>query len=208
MPPFKYPKIKHTRRHNPPSWRSYQLYKPILREEFEKKCVYCRLPDSYKGQDNFGVDHYKPKNSFPHLKTEYTNLFYSCNCCNRRKGVYWPDTTLLQAKQFIPNPCDHIMFDHLKYKGVIVEEKSVTGLFAIEILDLNDEASIEYRQFLIDILNMCTVRIREIEKTIMEIEDRIQNCTNKTELRSLTREKSNEIKLLKRLKTYLDNLSN
>jgi len=87
---FAYPAHRHVRSQAPGPFQAYTQYKPFLRLEFERRCVYCRLPDGLRGWEAFGVDHYKPFRRFPWLASVYANLFYSCNVCNQRKGVRWP----------------------------------------------------------------------------------------------------------------------
>lgn len=145
MNPFAYPKSKHTRREQPGPYATYQRYKPALRREFREKCVYCCRPDGGLHQD-FGVDHYRPKSRFPELNTSYPNLFYTCNSCNRRKGKFWPTEEQLQANQFIPNPCDHEMFQHLRYHKSVVEARSVAGEYTLRLLDLNNPPLTSYRE--------------------------------------------------------------
>jgi len=207
MPAFLYPKSKHIRRQSPPKWKTYRRYKPILRQEFEEKCVYCRLPDTLKGQDNYGVDHYKPKKDFHNLIAEYSNLFYACNCCNRRKGTFWPKSDDMTAGRFIPNPCDHIMFDHLRYIGVKVVHHSETGNFAKDLLDLNDEESVEYRQMVIDIINSLKEKQQKIEETYNKLENLIQSCTTSTEEQNLKKKKKETENALNRIKDYYKKLS-
>ena len=80
---FRYPKAKHIRRHRPTrTYKDYRTYKKYLRKEFSGQCVYCLLPDAPKGQESFGVDHYRPVSLFAQLETSYDNLFYACNACN------------------------------------------------------------------------------------------------------------------------------
>lgn len=170
---FRYPKSKHTRKQSPSSYKDYHKYKPFLQREFERKCIYCMLPDSLKGSDNFGVEHYKPKKKFPDLSVVYQNLFYACNCCNRRKGDFWPTANQLERGEFIPNPCDNVMFDHLRYDDHIVKGHSHTGQFTIEALDLNDAKSIEYRSFVFDLIKNIKANIVRINQTISEVDKRI-----------------------------------
>lgn len=150
MNPFLYPKSRHRRRLKPPVFVNYRSYKPPLRDEFERQCVYCRLPDTL--QHDFGVDHYRPASLFPQLRCDYRNLFYACNTCNRRKGPYWPTNRQRQAGCLVPNPCDHVMFEHLRYERAEVKPHSGTGRFAIELLDLNDADSVKFRELVIDAL--------------------------------------------------------
>jgi len=83
----------------------YKGYKPALREEFSHACGYCNIREpELGGSEAFHIDHYQPKNKFPHLICDYANLIYSCRYCNRFKGDYWP--TLIEKLQarFILNP--------------------------------------------------------------------------------------------------------
>lgn len=145
MSPYAYPKARHARREQPGPYSKYPQYKPALRREFREKCVYCCRPDGGLDQD-FGVDHYRPQSRFPELKTSYPNLFYACNSCNRRKGKFWPTEAQLQASQFIPNPCDHEMFRHLRYRRSVVEARSVAGEYTLRLLDLNNPKLTDFRE--------------------------------------------------------------
>ena len=151
MNPFSYPKSRHTRRLRPGPFNTYSDYKPFLREEFEKKCVYCRMPDTMKDYEMYGVDHYRPKSVFSELLTTYTNLFYCCNPCNRRKREYWPTRGKVKT-HFVPNPCDHEMFAHLRFAGEKVQARTTAGAVAYDLLDLDDPKVVEYRRFILDAL--------------------------------------------------------
>ena len=137
------------------------------------QCVYCRLPDGPKGYDNFGVDHYLPKRDFPELARLYSNLFYACNCCNRRKGRFWPNPDELRKGRFIPNPCDHVMFDHLRYRGALVNPRSEAGKQADKILDFNDDESIKYRELILDMIEYTESQKRLVEQNLHIINGRI-----------------------------------
>lgn len=147
---FHYPTQVHVRRLNPPQYKGHRKYKPVLRKEFKGQCVYCRMPDWLKGTDNFGVDHYQPQSLFPCLRACYGNLYYACNPCNRRKGKFSPTNKQKRAGLFIPNPCDHIMGDHLKFDAARVQTLTRTGQFAEEILILNHRDDVIYRQGILD----------------------------------------------------------
>jgi hypothetical protein len=150
--PFLYPKTKHKRTQTPPAYSTHQQYKGDLQKEFLGQCVYCRALDAPKGYESFGVDHYRPKSLFPELATEYFNLYYSCNRCNAFKGRFWPSGGEAKAGVFIPNPCEHVMFDHLRYKLATVTGTSVAGEFTVERLDINDPNAVEFRKSFIHAL--------------------------------------------------------
>lgn len=162
MNPFIYPKLRHSRVLNPPNYASYGRYKPFLREEFERKCVYCRMPDTMRGEQGYGADHYRPKKLFPELAATYANLFYCCNPCNSRKGGYWPDGDQASAR-FIPNPCDHEMFAHLRFQRASVEAKTTSGEFTLELLDLNDPESLNYRKFVLETIAIYEKKRNELQ---------------------------------------------
>ncbi len=121
-----------------------------------------------KDYEVYGVDHYRPKRFFKHLLTAYSNLFYCCNPCNRRKGEYWPPRGKVKT-HFIPNPCDHEMFQHLRFKGATVETKSVAGNVAEELMDLNDPQAVAYRKFILDTITAYEEKRSGLEKTLSQI---------------------------------------
>ena len=170
--PFLYPQARHRRKEQPPLYSSYVSYKPWLKREFLSQCIYCRLPDGLKGDDSFGVDHYRPQSKFPELATIYFNLFYACNCCNRRKGAFWPTEAQQRARQFIPNPCDHVMFEHLRYRATRVEPRSPAGELTERVLMLNDEVSVQYREFVLEVIVSLEARERQLQETTKRIDQR------------------------------------
>ena len=174
MNPFIYPKSKHVRREKPGALSPYPKYKPYLQREFERKCIYCRTPDSMKDYELYGVDHYRPKGRFGLLIATYSNLFYCCNPCNRLKGEYWPPKGKGQT-HFIPNPCDHEMFKHLRFNGAVVEAKSLAGWVAEELLDLNDPETVAYRKFVLDLLDTFTAKKATLEQTQVEVA-KLRDC--------------------------------
>ena len=101
-----------------------------------------------RGEDSFGVDHYKPKSLFPDELLVYSNLFYSCNVCNRRKGGFWPNLRQREMEIFIPNPCDHKMFEHVRFEGLRVVPRTDAGKWCVELLSLNDSEFLEYRELI------------------------------------------------------------
>jgi hypothetical protein len=168
--PFLYSKTRHRRKLQPASYASYRRYKPYLRQEFSSQCVYCRLPDGIKGADAFGVDHYRPQSKFPEFATVYANLFYACNSCNRRKGTFWPTDEQWQASEFIPNPCDHVMFDHLRYRSARIETRSPAGRLTERTLMLNDDESVSYREFMLRTIVTLEEKQRRLQETIKKID--------------------------------------
>lgn len=204
MNPFSYSKAQHRRKLSPPSSTNYKSYKPFLQQEFGSRCVYCCLPDGMKGYESFGVDHYRPRKLFLHLATTYSNLFYSCNCCNSRKGDFWPSADQIRDNEFIPNPCDHVMFEHLQYKGAIVTVKTPAGRQAEKILDFNDPKSVEYRQFVLDTIAAMERNRRELVEQIKKIEALMELSPDHAN--ELKNEKASAVDDLERTEKHLTRL--
>jgi hypothetical protein len=146
----------------------------VLRYEFNRQCIYCRRPEFYKHED-FGVEHYKPKEIFPELEWDYDNLFYACNTCNSRKGESWPTKTQIANNAFIPNPCEHIMFKHLKFHGATVELRSEAGIYTDELLDLNDDVAVSFREAIIYLIRKLIVDISLTKKRILKLENKLRD---------------------------------
>jgi hypothetical protein len=176
--PFAYPKSLHHRTETPKNYSDYRSFKPYLKREFHNSCIYCRLPDVLKTESAFGVDHYKPQKLAPELSSYYPNLFYACNTCNSYKGSFWPNKHELKGGYYIPNPCDHVMFEHLRYQKDTVVSRSKAGECAIEILDLNDPRSIQYRQMYLTTIAICVAAQRDTKETIAMIRKKIKSVTN------------------------------
>ncbi|MBX7086174.1 MAG: HNH endonuclease [Leptospirales bacterium] len=166
---FLYPKWKHRRQLSPEHQSNYKGYKPFLQEEFACHCVYCRTPDTMKGYDAFGVEHYLPKSTHPELELEYSNLYYACNSCNSLKGDLVPTRDL-----FIPNPCDHIMWDHLRCWQYHVEGRSQAGRFTIELLNLNNDERMMFRKAVIDSIAAVRHKLASLRITEREIREKME----------------------------------
>lgn len=163
MTPYLYGKSRHVRSNNPGLLRKYSAYKPFLRKEFDSKCVYCRSPSTWANGDTFGVDHYRPQSLFPHLGCEYSNLYYCCNRCNRFKGNFWTE-----GVDFIPNPCDHVMFDHLRFEGPEVKHKTRAGAATVERLDLNDPEWLRFRADVLQLIELADAERRKLKSLALQ----------------------------------------
>ena len=200
--PFLYPKAPHYRALTPTTVASQ---KPTLRLEFGFKCVYCRLPEGIKGQDNFGIDHYRPRSLYPELKNTYSNLFYACNACNRRKKNYWPSAEDTVAGRFIPNPCDHVMFQHLRYRGPRVEPHSPAGHEADKRLMFNDDESVQYREFVLGVIAMSEDKKRVLAETLVLIQRK--SVENSAQAQQLLEEKQSCVEKIKEIDAILARLT-
>lgn len=159
LAPFKYPTKKHKRTESPPQFSKYRDFKPFLKREFEGKCVYCCKLDLHQDPSAFHTEHYKPKNEkmFPDLETEYTNLFYSCAACNRRKGTYWHE----DPKMRVLNPCDYVMSHHLGFNDNAACFHTPQGELNVELLSLNNDESLAYRKHQLELVRLLITMLFE-----------------------------------------------
>lgn len=174
MPLFSYKKTQHRRKLNPGPFKSYKTYKKYLKKEFDEKCVYCLIPDVLK-EESFCVEHYWPREYFKHLELDYSNLYYACLMCNSYKGSFWPTEDNLKLGNYLPNPCDHVMYDHLRFRGAKISPHSRTGKFSEELLHLNDQKFINYREMVLAMRDGLKLRINEYRNTVQLIQDKIES---------------------------------
>jgi uncharacterized protein (TIGR02646 family) len=76
----------------------YRRFRSYVRSDFERRCAYCLLQEIFAGgEENFELDHFRPKGIFPEHKLNFYNLYYACHPCNNIKHDKWP-SQLLQAR--------------------------------------------------------------------------------------------------------------
>ena len=139
-----------------PSENNYQKYRPYIREDFSECCAYCLMPERFaNGEQNFELDHFKPKSKFKELITEYTNIYYSCHVCNSRsrKSDHWPSKKL-QAKGYrFVDTCKETFSEHFVDENGYWKPISDAGRYTEEIIRLNSPHNIEIRRMVKHLLN-------------------------------------------------------
>jgi len=94
------------REESPPAYSDHREYVPFLRKDFQFRCAYCERTEAYfGGEETFEVDHFKPEQKFPELRTAYENLYYSCRKCNGIKWKTWPTEDQINEGTFFADPC-------------------------------------------------------------------------------------------------------
>ena len=100
-------------------YTKYNSYKHHLQSDFRKRCGYCDDVDTLcGGARGFHIDHFRPQDPFVHLKTEYSNLVYSCPYCNGGKSNDWPSgdenvAVLADGRGYL-DPCDPDFDNHFE----------------------------------------------------------------------------------------------
>ena len=99
------------------------------------------------------------------------------------------------------------MFDHLKYQGALVVGRTEAGKFTINLLNLNDDETVEYRQMLIDLAKVIEEKVRRLRLTIKELDKMIKVKKNKqrhNELKSIREDQAGD---LVKLESHLKKIS-
>ena len=140
------------RRSTPPRFKGPRLrhYRAAVREDFRRTCAYCVLSELWAGGvENFELEHFRPKSLFPHLSSNFYNLYWSCHACNKLKRTLWPTPEMLHAGIGFVDLCASSFEEHF------VDEpdgtwtaKTESARFTIEMLQLNRPHMVQLRQIL------------------------------------------------------------
>lgn len=147
--------------------KDYHAYKDFVRFDFCYACAYCSITEIEAAGIGFQIDHYYPIEAFPQLASNYDNLMWSCQICNRYKSNYYPDEEDLKNDYVIIridkcDPREHLESDA---NGVMIKAKTRKGEFNIQWLDLNRRQlmrSREYRRRLSDAGNYIIFGVHEL----------------------------------------------
>lgn len=137
---------------SPPVTSNYRKYLPFVREDFVRQCAYCLLSEVLaSGEENFELDHFKPRNQFPELLNDYYNLYYACHPCNHGKRDLWPPADLQSQGVFIVDLCKDKFASHFfQEDNGFLMGVTHSGSYTIDILRLNRKHLITIRKLLLE----------------------------------------------------------
>ncbi|MES2601522.1 MAG: HNH endonuclease [Pseudomonadota bacterium] len=143
-----------------PTTNDYLEFKPYLRYDFFHSCAYCTMSEAEARAIRFTIDHYEPRNARSDLVNEYSNLMYSCDECNLRKGDRSPPPSArLEGYRFFrPDQDEHA--DHFSASGIRINPRTNLGEYTVEALDLNRAALRKLREL--------RKRLVECEQTVIQ----------------------------------------
>lgn len=125
---------------------SYGEYKPFLRRDFFHACAYCTMSEAEARAIRFTIDHYEPQEERKDLVNEYSNLMYSCDTCNTYKSDrYQPPEARKDGFRFF-RPDEDYRNEHFARNEIWLRDKTNTGFYTIEALDLNRQALLRLRE--------------------------------------------------------------
>jgi hypothetical protein len=96
------------------------------------------------------------------------------------------------------------MFEHLQYRRALVNLKSPAGKQADEILDLNDDDSVKYREFVLDLVDTLEKDARELVESARGIERQMKQFPERKQ--ELEEEKNSADADLKKTRDHLARL--
>ena len=170
------PRRSYQKNRNSRYYSDYSFYREAIRIDCLGRCVYCDIHENENGgQVNMQLDHFRPKQKFPHLRNNPNNLHWSCAECNKLKTDYWPaenpDSTIMGEQGFI-DPFTENRKDYFKVapSGELIPLKAPAS-YKIELLALNRDYRKRVRKNRLIVFKMLT----EEHKRIAEIDAILQN---------------------------------
>src|SRR5579863_502404 len=99
----------------PSGSEGYLSIRSLVRRDFETCCAYCLMKELYGGgEENYELDHFRPKSRFPQLKNDFYNLYYACHPCNHIKLDKWPSEALQDEGIYLVDLCTSDFQDHFQ----------------------------------------------------------------------------------------------
>lgn len=118
----------------------YSDYREELRYDFFFSCAYCTIMESEAAGFSFQIDHYVPQSVDGAERHTYSNLMWSCDSCNRKKGaIVLPKEAIASGFRFFKADTDDF-FAHFRLNGEALEWITPVGEFTSTILYLNRPA--------------------------------------------------------------------
>jgi hypothetical protein len=127
---------------------TYQAYRPFVRQDFTERCAYCLLAELVAGgQENFELDHFRPRAKFPDRIVDFYNLYYACHPCNHIKGDSWPSPQLLEKGIRLVDLCEDDFEEHFREDNAgRWVALSLPGQYTLDLLRLNRPHLVEVRK--------------------------------------------------------------
>jgi hypothetical protein len=132
----------------------------MLRKDFFYSCAYCTMTEFEARGIRMVIDHYEPRAARKDLEDEYSNLMYSCDVCNERKGDRCPSSEARASGHRFFRADEEPRADHFELEGLELKFKSSVGEFTIKLLDLNRDALLGLRDVR-DRMSKCLPMIAE-----------------------------------------------
>lgn len=137
-----------------------------MREDFSRQCAYCLLAEILAGgEENFELDHFRPKSLFPRHQNDFYNIYYACHLCNHIKRDAWPPEALTARGIGFVDLCKDDFATHFQvHADGLWDGITDSGRYTIDILRLNRKHLVTVRHLLSQLgLAIHTGKIAEAE---------------------------------------------
>ena len=169
----KFPKL--VRRSPYPTKSRYREYRSEIRDDCQCRCVYCNIHhDDIGGEEVMTIDHFRPKDKYPQLENDPTNLLWACHTCNHQKDNDWPayqhnNGTIYQKRGYIdPFATDRDTYFVIHTDSGEIHPRQPPAAYMIKKLNLN-------RQF----LKMQRIRYYLKDRIVKRVEKGLDRVSNK-----------------------------
>jgi uncharacterized protein (TIGR02646 family) len=135
----------------PPEIRGgYSSFRPHVRNDFQRQCAYCLFLELLAaGEENFELDHFRPKSLFPEHAQNFYNIYYSCHPCNHLKRDLWPSKDMEQRGLGFVDLCKDEFDMHFRLRSDgRLEGLTAAARFSIDALRLNRAHLVRLREIL------------------------------------------------------------
>jgi len=118
-------------------WFSHVLVALRALAGIGERCMWC------SGSESCQVEHFRPKELFPHLSMSWDNFLWSCGLCNNHKGVKFP---LLSNGLGIINPLEENVWDYF----FIDQFGNLTEKWRVDLNDVDPRAKLTVEVLCLD----------------------------------------------------------
>ncbi len=173
-------KFKKGRKPPDSRWREFTSDLGLV---FKNLCGYCE--EACKGD----VDHWQPKNLYPHRAYDWSNWVFACHFCNQQKSNRWPRQGYVNPCTAIPRPESMFVFDITTTE--ILPSRPLSAKQRRKATQMIDDLGLNHYYHLKKRMQWITVVTKALDgaRTTRARENLISYCASRErELSSITRQ--------------------
>ncbi|MBZ5530074.1 MAG: hypothetical protein LAO20_01465 [Acidobacteriia bacterium] len=128
----------------------YSSFRPYVRADFQHRCAYCLFWELLAaGEENFELDHFRPKSLFPDDAQNFYNIYYACHPCNHLKRDLWPSKDMERRGLRLVDLCKDEFEAHFQLcSDGHLQGLTDAGRYTIDALRLNRKHLVRLREML------------------------------------------------------------
>jgi len=160
-----------------PCEHNNENYRTYLAEKSDYSCIYCTITESESPGATFNIDHFRPTKHFPHLKTDCSNLRYSCPRCNSYKRDNWIDLESGCSRECSNCQTKICTTDILRFIDCLVEDpKDLLEMDSdCKLVPIHNSKPADYSIEILRLNRVQLLKIRSTRKFINEWEENLNS---------------------------------